>query len=396
MTNDSAPSSIQAIRSHRPKLAKALIRRARNPLVSGLFAAHMYNRSSDGRASKTKFMPGLLSMESEQYSSSIIQYACMDLDGSRALFEEYLFWTEEEELGDAYLQYVYKAVHRVDNHLFRSGLQLMHFDSNTAITVIDVALRTQAKHFMSEPAVKSHLRKVWERPGSNGMFIDSVMPFSPRFKALVATLSHVALWLCYASFLWSIPPVGQPMGVTFLEMLVWGWGVGLAFNELSTYMYDFASFSSYCAGSGNTTDLAVVGTFFAAATCRIISGTMDSDYDAQHSAQGWVFPRTAHTCTPSICIVLVYFTGCRYLGAWDTWDSWDCAHLRPIPYTTSDRFSHNHGARPGVPPGSCRSSCTLSPASTACCSRSAGFRCFKSTSRSESCSSSHSGQKRLK
>lgn len=142
-----------AIFSNRPRLAQVLMYRNDDPIVAGFFGAFCYKTIPAKEANKVvkeKFLPQPMALCCEQYSVDILCSLVVDGD---AVFEEFVYWSEESEEKADFQRFLPKMADRQRNFMKRTALRSMGFGRNDEVTHLDLAIAADSKIFMGDAQV---------------------------------------------------------------------------------------------------------------------------------------------------------------------------------------------------------------------------------------------------
>jgi len=123
-----------AVRSNRNKVADVLLRRCKQPIVAGLFAAKLYSHHKLPRnhvpdvTQKARYMPHEMRLRCESYAVDVINQT--NLDQTTTAFDEYVFYSTGMEESKMYREFVHTEQARIDNETIRDALQLMGVTSD--------------------------------------------------------------------------------------------------------------------------------------------------------------------------------------------------------------------------------------------------------------------------
>eukprot|EP01052_Picozoa_sp_SAG31_P019238 SAG31_NODE_1395_length_8516_cov_4.162885_5_plen_1018_part_00 len=246
-----------AIHSNRPKLARVFMHRHENPLVAGFFCAHCYKQLPAQMAAKVlaeKHLPKNVAKEAEQYCLDIL--SDLDIQEEHAVFEQYIYWSTEQQRHSDYARFVPKKSDQQRNYLVRSALSAMGFDRNDNITHLDLAIESDSRLFMGHPMVAAFLHRLWISPSDNGRFCDSLIPSSARQKWAISLVAHIGFLIMHMGYIATLPARGEELEHTTIEVLFWMWGVAFVLYEAFHFSQE-TSIRVYLSGSGNKNDVAI-------------------------------------------------------------------------------------------------------------------------------------------
>jgi hypothetical protein len=244
-----------AIQSNRPRLAKTLLYRAKDPFLAAFFTSYCYN--VEGKWEVGKFHPKTMSMVAEEYAEDMMKSLVQD--GTDAVLDKYVFWTAESEGEVDFQRFMVDDAERQQNVLVRMSLSIASIGEDDLITNLDLAIASDSKMFMGEPFTAQFCTRLWRRPCNNGSFCDSYIPISPRFKWVNAVIGHFFfLVLHYVYMCWDIGMMHEikergGMAVTQVEIFFWVWACTYITNELHGILQE-TSIWDYFEKSGNTND----------------------------------------------------------------------------------------------------------------------------------------------
>jgi hypothetical protein len=212
----------------------------------------------------------------EQYAVRILNHTF--LGESTAAFDQYLFYGIDEEDGVTYRTFMHKRSSQIENTSLRDALQLMGIPVETEVTHLDLALRANAKLFMSQRGVKQFLSRLFNRPAASDEYCSRLaskhLKVSPRIKGWVHATGFGMFLAIIMSFIFSLPAHDKAIeSTTTVEVAFWLWVLAYGLDEIDSASGDLGltreSVRDYFKGIGNTLDAVIVTMFFAAFLARV-------------------------------------------------------------------------------------------------------------------------------
>lgn len=271
-----------AVRSDRPQLAAVLMHRCKLPIVAGLFGCYLYNTQKPKRTAvadartEVGHSPAQMRVRFEEYAVRILNEAFMG--ESTAAFDQYLFYGIDEEDGVTYRTFMHKRRSQIENTILRDALQLMGIPAETEVTHIDLALRANAKLFMSQRGVKQFLTRLFKGPAVSDKYCSRLaaqhLKVSPRIKGWVHSAGFALFLAIVTSFIFSLPAHDKAIeSITAVEVVFWLWVLAYVLHEIDSATGDLGltrqSVRDYLKGIGNTLDAVIVTVFLATFVARV-------------------------------------------------------------------------------------------------------------------------------
>ena len=113
--------------------------------------SHVFLTFSLAARLKPKYLPRAMQESSERYAVEILDHA--ELDGSNAAFDSFVFYSQDEEDSDDFIDFVTKESEQIENANTRTALHLMGVNPLSKVTNIDLALLAGNKNFMAQNGV---------------------------------------------------------------------------------------------------------------------------------------------------------------------------------------------------------------------------------------------------